>query len=100
MIGSSRIVLCHVEEARGLLPEQSIKRLSMGVMNVPTKMLLQLRKAVTLRNVQVIRMFIFSNVPVLDSGSFVMTSIKFTLQLIVNGANGHLEIALCLVEMA
>ena len=34
-----------------------------------------------------------------DSGSFVMTSIKFTLQLIVNGANGHLEIALCLVEM-
>ena len=76
----------------------------MGVMNVPTKMLLRLRKAVTLRNVQVIRILIFINVPVKsnvqDSGCFVMTSIKFTLQLIVNGANGRLEIALCLVEMA
>ena len=72
----------------------------MGVMNVPTKMLLRLRKAVMLKNVQVIRTLIFINVPLFDSGCFVMTSIKFTLQLIVNGANGRLEIALCLVEMA
>ena len=63
MIGSSAIALSHVEEALEILPEQLIKLLSMEAMNVLTKMLLQLRKAVTLKNVQVIRMFIFINVP-------------------------------------
>ena len=55
MIGSSAIALSHVEEALEILPEQLIKLLSMEAMNVLTKMLLQLRRAVTLRNVTVIK---------------------------------------------